>query len=156
MFPRQPRYTPNENMRFSSVHGKTPALGSLEVAVLRESWASERPVDAQGVLERVGQGRISLSTVQATLERLCRKDLLTRQKVGRAYVYSACVSQSQLIGTLIRDLTQRFAAGELEPVISGFVDLVGDAGPELLERLGAAAVERRKAATQHSSTEDPA
>jgi predicted transcriptional regulator len=141
-------------MRFSSVHPTISALGSLEISVLRESWASASPVDAQCVLERVGQGRISLSTVQATLERLCRKKLLTRQKVGRAYIYSPSISKPQLIGTLIRDLTQRLTAGELEPVICGFVDLVGDAGPESLERLSAATERRRRAVTQTSSSED--
>jgi hypothetical protein len=47
------------------------------------------------------------------------------------------VSQSRLIGTLIQDLTQQLAAGELEPMIAGFVELIGDARPELLERLEA-------------------
>lgn len=143
-------------MRFRSLRPKIPSLGSLEIAVLRELWSSAQPVDAQCVLGRVGRGRITLSTVQATLERLCRKGLLTRQKVGRAYVYSPGLTQRQLIGNLIRDLTQRLAGGELEPVISGFVDLVGEAGPELLDRLGAAADERRRESTDCSSVEDSA
>lgn len=137
-------------MQFSRVRRKIPALGSLETAVLRHSWATSSPVDAQGVRERVARGRISLSTVQTTLERLHRKGLLTRAKCGRSYVYSAAVSQAELIGTLIGDLTQRLAAGELEPVISGFVELVGEARPELLAELGAAAERRRKVATKHS------
>ena len=86
--------------------------------------------------------RISLSTIQATLERLHRKGLLTRVKVSRAFRYSAAVTRGRLIGVLIRDLTHSIAAGELEPVISGFVELVGDAQPELLEQLQAEVAEQ--------------
>jgi hypothetical protein len=45
---------------------------------------------------------------------------------------------------LIRDLAVRFAEGELEPVMSGFVELVSDAGPGLLERLESKAARLRR------------
>ena len=112
--------------------------------ILERLWAASEPVDARGVLAALAGRRISLSTVQATLERLHRKGLLARQKVSRAFVYSASVSRERLIGTLINDLAQRLAAGELEPVISGFVDLVGEADPELLLRLESTAKARRR------------
>ena len=132
-------------MRFSKpLLRKTPALGDLEVQILERLWAASEPVDARGVLAALAGRRISLSTVQATLERLHRKGLLARQKVSRAFVYSASVSRERLIGTLINDLAQRLAAGELEPVISGFVDLVGEADPELLLRLESTAKARRR------------
>lgn len=132
-------------MRFNKpLLRKTPALGDLEVQILERLWAASEPVDARGVLAALAGRRISLSTVQATLERLHRKGLLARQKVSRAFVYSASVSRERLIGTLINDLAQRLAAGELEPVISGFVDLVGEADPELLRRLESTAKARRR------------
>lgn len=132
-------------MRFSKpLLRKTPALGDLEVQILERLWAASEPVDARSVLAALAGRRISLSTVQATLERLHRKGLLARQKVSRAFVYSASVSRERLIGTLINDLAQRLAAGELEPVISGFVDLVGEADPELLRRLESTAKARRR------------
>lgn len=131
-------------MRFSKRQRKTPALGGLEIAVLRAIWASAGPADARGLHEQLAERRITLSTMQATLERLHRKGLLARSKLGRAYWYSAAVTQAGLIGTLIRDLTERLAAGELEPVISGFVELVGDEEPELLDRLESKAAEQRR------------
>jgi len=120
-----------------------PPLGELEIAVLRHLWSAGQ-VDARSVLTTLAARGITLSTVQATLERLHRKGLLERSKVGRAYRYRAAVTQSQLIGALIRNLSQQLAAGELEPVISGFVDLVGEANPELLDALEAQAAERRR------------
>lgn len=130
-------------MQFSDPQ-KALALGALEIAVLRAIWASDAPLDARDVLERLAQRRISLSTVQATVERLHRKGLLTRTKVSRAYRYSAAVSQSRLIGVLIRELSQQLAAGELEPVISGFVELIGNSQPELLEQVQTEAAQQRR------------
>jgi predicted transcriptional regulator len=131
-------------MRFSRPRDKAPTLGTLEIAILRAVWSTDGPVDARQLLARLAERRITLSTVQATLERLHRKALLARTKVGRAYHYSAAVSQSRLIGSLIRELTQEIAAGELEPVIAGFVELVGDSDPGLLDRLQHEAAEQRR------------
>lgn len=124
--------------------GKPPELGALELQVLKCLWSAERALDARAVHASVAARRISLSTVQATLERLHRKTLLARTKAGRAYLYSAIVSRESLIATLIRNVANRLADGELEPVISGFVELVGDADPKLLDELTATAAKRGK------------
>ena len=59
-------------------------LGDLEIAVLEEIWKSERG-EARALHERLGKARgISLSTIQSTLERLYRKDLLTRERISHA------------------------------------------------------------------------
>jgi predicted transcriptional regulator len=123
---------------------KTPELGALELEVLKCLWSAAEPIDARTVHAAVAARRISLSTVQATLERLHRKQLLARTKNGRAYLYSAIVSRESLIGELIRNVANRLADGELEPVISGFVELVGDADPKLLDELQASAKQRGK------------
>jgi predicted transcriptional regulator len=131
-------------MLFSQRHARVPALGALELSTIKLLWASPTALDARSVHTALVPRRLTLSTVQATLERLQRKGLLTRTKVGRAYFYAAAVSRETLIGSLIRDVASRIAEGELEPVISGFVNLVGTADPQLLERLQASAAARRK------------
>lgn len=132
-------------MRFRKPSQPAPAaLGDLEVAVLQDIWAAAEAVDARNVWLSLAARGITLSTVQATLERLCRKGLLERTKVGRAFHYRAAVSRQTLIASLISKLTEQLAAGELEPVISGFVELVGNASPELLDRLAAETAQRRK------------
>lgn len=129
---------------FGSHNKKIPELGALELQVLKCLWSAPGPIDARAVHAAVAERRISLSTVQATLERLHRKQLLARTKAGRAYLYSATVSRESLIGALIRNVANRLADGELEPVISGFVELVGDADPKLLDELQASAKQRGK------------
>jgi predicted transcriptional regulator len=122
----------------------TPPLGELEIAVLQYLWAAAAERDARAVHASLAARRITLSTVQATLERLHRKALLERTKAGRAYRYRAAVSRDSLIGAFIRDLSVALAEGELEPVVSGFMELVGEADPRLLERLEKRAAELRR------------
>jgi len=131
-------------MRFSQRQSRVPALGALELTTLKLLWAAPEALDARAVHAALAPRRLTLSTVQATLERLQRKRLLSRTKVGRAYVYAAAVTRESLIGSLIRDVATRVAEGELEPVISGFVELLGTAEPELLEQLQSSAAARRK------------
>lgn len=132
-------------MRFSRPHKKkSPEIGALELEILKRLWDERRAVDARGVLGALTDRAISLSTVQATLERLHRKELLSRTKLGRAYLYEPAVSRERLIASLIGDLVERLAEGELEPAISGFVELVSESNPRLLEQLEAAANLQRK------------
>jgi predicted transcriptional regulator len=132
-------------MRFGfGNQGKTSELGALELQVLKCVWSAGDAIDARGVHAALAARRITLSTVQATLERLHRKALLSRTKAGRAYLYSATVCRESLIAALIRNLANRLADGELEPVISGFVELVGEDDPELLDELKSTAAKRSK------------
>lgn len=128
---------------FNQRREATPALGELEIAVMQCLWAAPGELDARGVHSALAGRRITLSTVQATVERLHRKGLVERSKLGRAYRYRAAVSQGALIGALIRDLSLQLAAGELDPVVSGFMGLV-DTNPELLDRVEAQAAKLRK------------
>ena len=48
-----------------------------------------------------------------------------------------------MIGALIRDLARQLAAGELDPVVSGFMELV-DSNPELLDKLETQTAKLRK------------
>ena len=65
-------------------HSRTPNLGEREMAIMEVLWHAG-PQSAQSIQQTLDDP-ISLSTVQSTLERLHRKQLLERQKNGRAYV----------------------------------------------------------------------
>jgi len=120
----------------------TPTLGALELDVLEIVWAGA-PTTAQAILEQLSRRRISLSTVQSTLERLTRKGLVTRAKHGRAYVYRPHVSREELIADLLRGVSEQIATGRMEPLLSGFLMLVdeldadaaGDLRRHLLDRM---------------------
>jgi predicted transcriptional regulator len=109
---------------------RMPDLGERELDVLEVLWMGGQR-SAQDVRNALSGAAVSLSTVQSTLERLHRKELLVRNKTGRAYQYEACVSRSQLIGGLLRDLADDVAGWDIAPMLSGFLDYVASEAPEL-------------------------
>ena len=108
-------------------------------------WSSA-PLDAKGVHAVIGARRgISPNTVQSTLERLFRKELLAREKIGHAYVYRPRVERSDLIGRVIGDVVETLGAGESEAVLAAFTDLAERADTETLDQLEALIRARRMA-----------
>lgn len=111
-----------------------PVLGDTELAIMQLLWRNGK-VDAKQALASLNCRSITLSTVQSTLERLCRKSMVERSKQGRAYVYRAAVSRQTLISRLIGDIARQVSADQFEPVLSGFVDLLTQSDPASLDRL---------------------
>ncbi|MCU4675023.1 BlaI/MecI/CopY family transcriptional regulator [Catenovulum sp. 2E275] len=113
---------------------QVPSLGVREIEVLRILWR-EGELSAQQVLQFIENEEISLSTMQSTLERLFRKNLLSRQKSGRYYLYTASISQSAIISGLLQDIASQLSGGDMAPMISGFIEYVGEESPESLEQV---------------------
>jgi predicted transcriptional regulator len=112
-----------------------PALGDLEKAVLDDLWANASG-DAKAVHQRIGLARgISLNTVQSTLERLHRKQLLAREKISHAYVYSPRAMIVELVGSL--------GKAQSSSMLSAFVEFAVRADHSNLDRLEALIAERR-------------
>jgi predicted transcriptional regulator len=86
---------------------------------------------------------ISLNTVQSTLERLARKDLLERSKQGHAYRYSARVSREQLIADLVNGVVGRLQ-GDAAASLMAFLDSAEGLDDAALDRLEAELRRRRK------------
>ncbi|PCI34438.1 MAG: hypothetical protein COB54_01225 [Alphaproteobacteria bacterium] len=98
-------------------------LGQLELAVLNYLWSHEA-CDAKSLHLVIGAERgISVNTIQSTLERLFKKDLLSRTKVSHAYRYKAEVDRTQLLTRRIDDLTSEIAEGQTNSVLAAFVEI---------------------------------
>lgn len=69
---------------------------------------------------------VSLSTVQSTLERLHRKEVLVRRKQARAFLYAPKLQRGELISLLLRDIADDIAGGDVASMVSGFVAFLGD------------------------------
>lgn len=111
-----------------------PTLGAREIEVLQILW-QQGELSAQQVLDCIKTEKISLSTMQSTLERLHRKDLLSRKKSGRYFLYTASVSQSSIISSLLRDIASQISDGDMAPMISGFMEFVEEKSPESLQQV---------------------
>lgn len=107
----------------NSVKQNAPVLGGRELEVMKILWR-EGTLSAQQVLRLSDEPQPSLSTLQSTLERLHRKQLLSRQKMGRSYYYRARVTRSAIIGQLIGDIATHFGEGDMAPMISGFMSYI--------------------------------
>lgn len=98
---------------------KTPSLGSRELSVLNLLWA-QAPLSAVQVHQHFRDSGIGLNTIQSTLERLHRKQILSRSKSGRTFIYEPSLTQTELIGALIAEIEDEIAEGDMNLVISGF------------------------------------
>jgi predicted transcriptional regulator len=105
-------------------------------------WATGE-VTAKAAHRAFGEARgITLNTVQSTLERLYRKQLLKRVKRGHAYGYSARVSREELVGGLFNEVLDRFG-GDPGTSMAAFVDAAGRLSDDVLEALEAELRNRR-------------
>lgn len=110
-------------MRRPGIRRQMPALGALELSVMEQLWSTHE-ADAKSVHEALAPAQDrTLSTVQSALNRLHRKGLLSRFRVGHAYVYAPQTSRQQLIGQALQDMLRTLGGGSVAPLLSGFIDL---------------------------------
>jgi predicted transcriptional regulator len=112
---------------------RTPTLGRRELDILDVLW-SNGDVSAQDVLDDLPES-ISLSTVQSTLERLHRKNLLQRNKQGRAFLYRANISKAELVSSMLHDMSDDLSNGDDTALLCGFVNYLADTHPALHDRM---------------------
>jgi predicted transcriptional regulator len=120
------------------------ALGKLERQVLEQIWLSEE-VSVREVFVAFEE-RVAYTTLMTTLDRLYKKQLLSRRKEGRAFFYSPMVSADELEQGIREDvidgLLGRGAEG-VEPVLACIVDAVSERDRELLDELDRLIKEKR-------------
>jgi BlaI family transcriptional regulator, penicillinase repressor len=103
------------------------SLGSLEREVMQLAW-TRREVSVRDACERLGSA-VAYTTVMTTMDRLFKKGLLLRRKVGRAFVYRAAATRQQLENA----------------VLSTLVDAVSERDRALLDELDRLVKEKRRA-----------
>ncbi len=122
-------------------------FGALEVRVLDALWAREGPQSVRD-LQPAFEG-IAYTTLMTTLDRLHRKGVLLREKVGRAFVYRPRCSpdalRSDLAGKALLDVFGD-RAHQLKPILSFFIETVSREDRESLAALEQLIEERRRAA----------
>jgi predicted transcriptional regulator len=106
-------------------------LGPLEAEVMEIIWASDGAVSVRAMLERLNHGRrqeLAYTTVMTVMSRLVEKDVLSRRREGRGYVYEASVSDAAEIA--VRGVVREFG----DAALAHFVD-EAKADPKVLRRL---------------------
>ncbi|MFA7554102.1 MAG: BlaI/MecI/CopY family transcriptional regulator [Spongiibacteraceae bacterium] len=120
-------------------------LGELEKLVLQHIWDTGE-VDAKQVFAHFEKTRGgTLNTIQSTLDRLYKKNLLSREKQGHAYLYKAAINRNAFIGQLINDIASDFGSTRDSPLLAAFSSLTSDLDNEQLDELERLIEEKRAA-----------
>jgi predicted transcriptional regulator len=127
-------------------------LGALERQVMAVVWqAGEINVREAG--ELLGS-TVAYTTVMTTMDRLFKKRLLARRKVGRAFVYAAAATREEMDGAVVTEMMQSLLQrhqGEPLPILSSLVDAVSDRDRALLDDLERLIREKRRAVDRGKS-----
>jgi predicted transcriptional regulator len=127
------------------------AFGPLEWRVLEALWDHGAEASVRDLQPRFAE--IAYTTLMTTLDRLHRKGVLARTKHGRAFKYAPQHSRAELESALAAGALRSAMAGDeraLRPLLSYFVDAVGQRDDALLEELEALIRARRAELEQKS------
>lgn len=123
------------NHFFRSSQPSLAQLGPLERRLLEEIWTRGHGTVRE--LLQDGNLGVAYTTVMTTLDRLYKKNLLTRVAEGRAFRYSPCVTQAEMqraaAGQAIRQLLESGSTGSLP--LSYLVEAVTEHDIQLLDQL---------------------
>jgi predicted transcriptional regulator len=119
-------------------------LGPLEWRVLEALWGAAAPASVRDLTPQFPE--IAYTTLMTTLDRLYRKGVLERVKQGRAFFYQTKLSRSAFESARATEALRTALEGggaTLAPLLSCFVDAVGDRDAALLDELEALVRARR-------------
>ena len=94
---------------------KKVGLTRLELRIMQVIWRRGRCTvsEVQGEMEPP----LAYTTVQTMLNILERKGKLKRELQGRAYIYSATITEAKALGQGVRDLIDRMFGGSSEELV---------------------------------------
>jgi predicted transcriptional regulator len=94
-------------------------LTKLELQIMQVIWrrGTSNVTQVQEALEQT----LAYTTVQTMLNILCRKGKLKRKLLGRAYEYSAAVTEAKALGHAVRDLVDRMFGGSSEELVMSLI-----------------------------------
>jgi predicted transcriptional regulator len=120
-------------------------LGSLESELMECIWGRGE-INVRDLHSEFGS-RLAYTTIMTTLDRLYKKGLLTRRKVGRAYYYSPKFTQEEYKGRLTQHLIGMVLhdGKSSNAVLSCFVDVVTEADKQMLDQLEQLVKAKRRA-----------
>lgn len=113
-------------------HRAMNTLGDLERAVMEQVWSAAEegrtPVAVRDVHEALAATRgVAYTTVMTVMGRLADKGLLSQERSGRAYRYSAAGTRQELTAASMREQLAGMQGADRRAAMLHFLD---DASPE--------------------------
>jgi len=111
-------------------------FGSLEADIMTLVWERQQ-ASARDIFEGLrDQGqRISYGATKTVLDRLVKKQVLTRTMNGNQGIYSAQLNREEYTSSAIREIIDGLFAGFGAPVYAQFFDQIQSADPDQLGQL---------------------
>lgn len=123
--------------------GLASFFGALELRVLDALWRRGGEVAVRDLQPEFP--RAAYTTLMTTMDRLHRKGVLARRKIGRAFLYRPVSSRQELESGLVTRALQPFLQGDsAQPILSCFVDEVSRQDDRLLDELERLVREKRR------------
>jgi predicted transcriptional regulator len=97
--------------------------GTLEAEVLAALWAARQPLTPAAVQSELGGG-LAYTTVMTALSRLHDKGVVSREKVGRAYAYTAVLDSPGIAAARMGELLE--SGGDREAILARFLGSLSD------------------------------
>jgi BlaI family transcriptional regulator, penicillinase repressor len=94
-------------------------LTKLELQIMQVIW--KRGTSTVSEVQEALEQQLAYTTVQTMLNILCRKGKLKRKLSGRAYEYTAAVSEAKASGHALRDLVDRMFGGSSEELVMSLI-----------------------------------
>jgi predicted transcriptional regulator len=111
---------------------KRRPAGALEAEIVAALWAAVDPLTPKQVQTELGDG-LAYTTVMTALSRLYEKGVVSREKRGRAYAYTAVLDSPGIAAARMRELLE--AGGDREAVLARFLGTLSDADEQTLMEL---------------------
>ena len=92
-----------------------PGFTKLELRIMQAIWKHGK--STVGAVQEHLHPPLAYTTVQTMLNILERKGKLRRELGGRAYIYSAAVTEARALGQGVRDLIDRMFGGSSEELV---------------------------------------
>lgn len=125
--------------------GLRTSLFDLEAEIMEIVWANGwEEFAVSNVHDALSQSReIAYTTVMTTVSRLFDKELLTRRKQGRRYLYQTTMGRTEFIEAMTREVLNSLPPVGQEAAMALLVERVAEADDAELERLEALIRDRR-------------
>jgi predicted transcriptional regulator len=108
-------------------------LGDLEAAVMDVLWHAGEPLKVRQVLERLDTGKsLAYTTVMTVMDNLHRKNWLTRELDGKAYLYEPVVTRAEAAANAVREILS--SSGDPQAALMHFARTATDEESELLRK----------------------
>lgn len=97
---------------------KLPKLGELEMELL--SYVTDHaPITVREAVTQFGEPRgLARTTVLTVMERLRKKNFLTRLEREGVFEYSPCLQKGDLLRNLTRSFAEKVLGGSIDPMVA--------------------------------------